>query len=71
MAEIVRAAVPMAYEAFEDYMLHAQRFSRKELIAIRAMLKTTTPEDAVLETAGLKGREAQEFISKLEDLSSL
>lgn len=71
MAEIVRAAVPMAYEAFEDYMLHAQRFSRKELLAIRSMLTSGTPEESILEAAGLKGREAQEFISKLEDLAQL
>lgn len=55
MAEIVKAVVPAAWEAFEDYLLHARRFSRKELIALRAMLTTMTPEASTLEAAGLKG----------------
>ncbi|MCX6139351.1 MAG: FAD-dependent thymidylate synthase [Candidatus Kapabacteria bacterium] len=71
MAEIVKAVVPAAWEAFEDYLLHARRFSRKELIALRSMLATVTPEDSALEAAGLKGREAQEFLAKLEELSQL
>ncbi|HLP27709.1 MAG TPA: FAD-dependent thymidylate synthase [Candidatus Didemnitutus sp.] len=71
MAEIAKAVVPAAWEAFEDYMLHARRFSRKELVALRAMLSTMTPEPATLEAAGLKGREADEFLTKLEELSSL
>lgn len=71
MAEIVKAVVPAAWEAFEDYLLHARRFSRKELVALRAMLSTMTPEAATLEAAGLKGREAEEFLTKLEEMSSL
>jgi thymidylate synthase (FAD) len=71
MASIVKAAVPMAYEAFEDYILHAERFSRRELLALRAVLSTTVPSDDVLEAAGLKGREAQEFLAKLSSLADL
>ncbi|MBK6290512.1 MAG: FAD-dependent thymidylate synthase [Ignavibacteria bacterium] len=71
MAEIVKAVVPAAWEAFEDYLLHARRFSRKELIALRAMLTTMTPEASTLEAAGLKGREAEEFLTKLDEMSSL
>lgn len=71
MAEIAKTVVPAAWEAFEDYMLHARRFSRKELVALRAMLSTMTPEPATLEAAGLKGREAEEFLTKLEEMSSL
>lgn len=71
MAEIVKAVVPAAWEAFEDYLLHARRFSRKELVALRAMLSTMTPEAATLEAAGLKGREAEEFLTKLDEMSSL
>jgi len=71
MASIVKAAVPMAYEAFEDYILHAERFSRRALLALRAVLSTTVPSDDVLEAAGLKGREAQEFLAKLSSLADL
>lgn len=70
MANIVKAAVPLAYEAFEDYILHSERFSRNELAALRVLLTTTTPDDASLEAVGLRGREATEFLLKLEDLSS-
>lgn len=71
MAQIVKAAVPVAYEAFEDYILHARRFSRRERAALKAMLPSLEVDPAVLEAAGLKGREAQEFLAKLEELSSL
>ncbi len=65
MAEIVKAAVPLAYEAFEDYILHARRFSRLELEALRSML-TTLPTVEELESRGLSGREAREFLDKMQ-----
>lgn len=65
MAEIVKAAVPLAYEAFEDYILHARRFSRLELEALRSML-TTLPTAEELESRGLSGREAREFLDKMQ-----
>jgi thymidylate synthase (FAD) len=71
MAQIVEAAVPHAYEAFEDYILHARRFSRRERAALKALLPSVNVDPAILEAAGLKGREAQEFLSKLEELVSL
>ncbi len=71
MAQIVQAAVPQAYEAFEDYILHARRFSRRERAALKALLPSVNVDPAILEAAGLKGREAQEFLSKLEELASL
>ena len=65
MAEIVKAAVPLAYEAFEDYILHARRFSRLELEALRSMF-TTLPTVEELESRGLSGREAREFLDKMQ-----
>ena len=65
MAEIVKAAVPLAYEAFEDYILHARRFSRLELEALRSML-ITLPTVEELEARGLSGREAREFLDKMQ-----
>ena len=65
MADIVRAAVPMAYEAFEDYILNADRFSGKELAALRSYMKDLPTDDTNLEEFGLKGREAREFVAKL------
>jgi thymidylate synthase (FAD) len=71
MAQLVKAAVPVAYEAFEDYILHARRFSRRERTALKALLPSTSVDPAVLEAAGLKGREAQEFLAKLDELAEL
>ena len=65
MAEIAKAAVPLAYEAFEDYILHAQRFSRTELEIIRSTLSTLPPLDE-LQARGLSAREAREFLDKLQ-----
>jgi thymidylate synthase (FAD) len=65
IAQIVKAAVPLAYEAFEDYILKSDRFSRIELQALRSYLRELPTEDTSLEEFGLKGREAREFIAKL------
>lgn len=39
LGQCAKAVAPLAYEAFEEYALHARRFSRSELTALRAMLK--------------------------------
>lgn len=69
MAQMVKAAVPLAYEAFEDYILHAARFSRNELAALRSMITTLPADEAALEPFGIKGREAREFLDKLQAIS--
>lgn len=68
MAEIVKQIVPVAYEAFEDYVLHNSNFSRIELLAMKKLMNLRVPEESELEEFGLKGREAREFIQKLKDL---
>lgn len=65
IAEIAKAAVPLAYEAFEDYLLHAQRFSRTELEIIRSTL-SALPSIEELQAKGLSAREAREFLDKLQ-----
>jgi thymidylate synthase (FAD) len=66
MAQIVKAAVPVAYEAFEDYILNSEKFSGNELRALASMLKSVPSDPADLEQFGLKGREAREFIDKVQ-----
>lgn len=65
MAELVKQVVPIAWEAFEDYILHSTKFSRNELSALASMLSTDLPNEADLEKFGLKGREAREFLEKV------
>jgi thymidylate synthase (FAD) len=64
MAQIVKAAVPLAYEAFEDYILNSQKFSHQELGVIKSLLSSMPSEDELV-ARGLSGREAREFIDKL------
>jgi thymidylate synthase (FAD) len=67
MASIVKAAVPLAYEAFEDYILNSQKFSHQELKVIKALL-TSIPTEEALVAQGLSGREARELVEKLSRL---
>lgn len=58
LAKCAQAVAPFAYEAFEEHSLHAARFSRSELAAIREML---TGGECTLP----KGRNRREFFEKL------
>jgi thymidylate synthase (FAD) len=77
IAGIVKQVVPVAYEAFEDYILESETFSRTELTALSAVLKGNSKEDACRE-AGLplvredgtpiRSGEGVEFLEKLSGL---
>ncbi|MBM4178300.1 MAG: FAD-dependent thymidylate synthase [Ignavibacteria bacterium] len=67
MASIVKAAVPLAYEAFEDYIVNAQKFSHQELQVIKSLLPAIPTEEELV-AQGLSGREAREFVEKLSRL---
>jgi hypothetical protein len=56
---------PIAWEAFEDYLLKSERFSRLEMKVIAENLAGKSFTKESLEKYGLKGREAEEFIEKL------
>jgi thymidylate synthase (FAD) len=65
MAEITQKVAPMAWEAFDDYILKAQKFSRLELAVISDHLQTDGITKEYLESKGLGKREADEFLDKL------
>lgn len=65
MAQIVQQIVPVAYEAFEDYMLHSAKFSRLELLTLKRMLSGEKPTEELMESIGLKKREQNEFLDKI------
>jgi thymidylate synthase (FAD) len=87
MAQIVKAVAPVAWEAFEDYQLQTERFSRLELETLARIIGGATagwPSNAQVVAAlpepwrernaegGLKrNREREEFIAKLERLAAL
>jgi len=52
MAKVARQVAPIAFEAFEDFMLSGLSLSRAERVAVRALLEGKTPEVAC-EVAGL------------------
>jgi thymidylate synthase (FAD) len=69
MAGMVRRVAPLSYEAWVDYDLEAASFSRMELDALRAALRSADPKAALerpklAET--LSKREIEEFFAKLE-----
>ncbi len=58
MAQIVKDVVPLAWEAFEDYQLHAERFSRLELeVLARLLARAGLNDEAVLEALPARWRE--------------
>lgn len=64
IAEIVKTVVPLAWEAFEDYVLYAVTFSRAEQAVLARLLQGEQLTPELLEEAGLQGREAREFEEK-------
>src|SRR5712692_1405679 len=66
IAEIAKKIVPVAWEAFEDYVLKAEHFSRLELNIIAERFDAQCITKEFLETKGMKGREAEEFLEKLK-----
>jgi thymidylate synthase (FAD) len=75
MGTIARVVCPVAYEAFEEFQLEGLELTRRERVAVRALLEGATPE-AACERAGLPLRkedgtpmnsgEGLEFLEKLE-----
>ena len=68
---IARALVPMAWEAFEDYILEAKSFSRLELQVIAEHLETEQILKESLEAKGFGKREADEFLQKLATIANV
>jgi thymidylate synthase (FAD) len=66
IADIVKAVVPLAWEAFEDYNLNAVNFSKQEMNVISELIKEKTPDMESLTKAGLSKREATEFLDKFK-----
>lgn len=66
IAEILKIAVPMTWEAFEDYILDGINFSKQEINILRQIINFDKLTDEIIENAPLKGLEAKEFLMKLK-----
>lgn len=64
MAQITRAVAPMAFEAFEEHILHGRNFSRTELDFIHKSLDLDKLAEAVAKSDMRETRQ-QEFLDKL------
>ncbi len=71
MGEIVKCVAPMAWEAFEDYVLFAERFSKAELNIITGLLDIEKITKESIASKGLTGLEADEFLEKLRKIKEL
>lgn len=69
MGEIVKQIVPVAWEAFEDYMLNSVHFSGLELKVMKKFWDMKIPTDDELTETGLSKGEIREFKTKMEKLS--
>lgn len=63
MARCARAVAPIAYEAFEEHVMGAVKFSRAECVALAGLLSGQNP-------APLEGKKQAEFEAKLAQLRS-
>lgn len=69
MANIVKQAVPIAWEAFEDYILHSANFSKNELGILKKALENSSLDiEEISKEFDLKGRELKEFLEKIKRL---
>jgi thymidylate synthase (FAD) len=68
MADMVKAVCPVAYEAFEDYILNAVSFSGPELKVLGSALGDHPPDTDNMIKLGLSKREAAELLEKLKRL---
>ncbi len=68
MAQLVKPIVPFAWEAFEDYVLKSETFSRLELSVLAEKLDVAGLTREQLTARGFGMREADEFLEKLDRL---
>jgi thymidylate synthase (FAD) len=72
ICEIISKWVPHAFEAFEDYVMDAEQFSKQEMDVVRALIEraqTGTAPNFLENLAGisdLSKREQKEFLAKIE-----
>ncbi len=75
MAGIVQRVAPLAFDAFLDYQMNSVQFSQDEMLALSMYYQSSSifdsasvkkAVDGTLASRGIRGREVDEFWSKLE-----
>lgn len=65
MGDMVKTVCPLAWEAFNDYMINSVTFSGPELEILKNQFENVNTEVAILTKQGLSKGEAGEFVQKL------
>lgn len=68
IAEIIKQILPISYEAFEDYELHAIRFNKNELNVLGELIDKNKLENIVPTDYGIPKSEWNEFIYKINKI---
>lgn len=71
ISELIKPIVPVAYEAFEDYIVNSKTFSVNELRLLRTMLNSIEMNEELAKKYDIKGLELKEFKKKLEEIIHL
>lgn len=66
MGEIVKRLAPLSWEAFQDYIIAAEQFSRIELEYLANHMDGKEITKQELERHGISGLEAEEFLDKMK-----
>ncbi len=69
IAEILKIAVPITWEAFEDYILGGINLSKQEINVLKQIINFDRLSDELIENSSLKGLEAKEFMMKLKKIT--
>ncbi len=64
MAQVAQAVCPLAYQAFEEHVLHGRNFARSEIELLRSALDRDKLV-AALEASGMRASRRREFLDKL------
>ncbi len=70
MADMVKTVCPIAYEAFEDYILNAHTFSALEMAVLAEHLRGLKIDNEALLKHGLSRREAEKFLARLRAITN-
>ncbi len=71
MAEIVKEVTPLAYTAFEDYVLNAVKFTKGELKLMQDVLSDVSIDEQTAKECGVSKREIRELEDKLKFVKTL
>lgn len=65
MARIAKAVTPLAYDAFEEHILHGRNFAKSEIELLIQALDQEKLE-AAIEASGMRATRRREFLDKLQ-----